>query len=179
MSNINADVTGGYTFVVDGEGRVKLTKDRLNLLGVPTVVVAIDDAIDTEDIKDDAVTVAKLSNALADLIPQITLTGTDDADGTGSMAIQVKDAKAEALAQRFLLRCWIADADFSEPDAQTDFSVLTGEQMREIEANADYEVITTADGACSMNIDAGGAKTVFVMVELDGRIYSAQLDITA
>jgi len=29
-----------------------------------------------------------------------------------------------------------------------------------------------------MNIDAGGAKTVYVMAQIDGRIYSEQLDIT-
>jgi hypothetical protein len=111
-------------------------------------------------------------------MPNILLTGTDDGDGTGTMAIQVRDAANNNLAQRFLVRIWIADAEFSEPDPQTDFSVLAGEQMRELEADADYEVITDANGAANMNIDAGGAKTVYVMAEIDGRIYRAQLNIT-
>ena len=122
---------------------------------------------------------AGVASALQDLIPQISLSGTDDEDGTGTMDIQVQDAAGNDLAQRFLIRTWIADAEFSEPDAQTDYSVTTGEQMRELEANADYEVISDATGLVTMNIDAGGAKTVYVMAELDGRIYSQSLAITA
>jgi len=115
---------------------------------------------------------------LQDRVPYLALSGTDDADGTGTMDIQVKDSGANDLAQRFLVRTWIADADMSEPDAQTDFSVTVGEEMVEIEADADYEAICDATGLITMNIDAGGAKTVYVMAEIDGRIYSEQLDIT-
>jgi hypothetical protein len=122
---------------------------------------------------------AGLASTVQDLIPQLSLFGTDDADGTGTMDIQVQDAAGNSLAQRFLIRTWIADVEFSEPDAQTDYSVTTGEQMRELEANADYEVISDATGLVTMNIDAGGAKTVYVMAEVDGRIYSQSLAITA
>lgn len=111
--------------------------------------------------------------------PQLTFSGTDDTDGTGTMDIQVADESDAAIAGRWRIRTWIADADMSEPDAQTDYSVTTGEQLRELEANADYEVITPADGLVVMNIDAGGAKTVYCMAEIDGRIYSESLAITA
>ena len=137
-----------------------------------------DAAVETAKINDNAVTAAKLASSLQDMIPQITLTGTDDADGTGSMAIQVKDAAANNLAERFRIRAWIADAEFSEPDPQTDFSVTTGEQLREIEADADYEVITDTTGLAIMNIDAATDKTVYVMAEIDGRIYSGSVAIT-
>jgi len=122
---------------------------------------------------------AGLVSGLQDRIPQISFSGTDDGDGTGTMDIQVQDAAGNNLAERFLVRTWIADAEFSEPDAQTDYSVTVGEPMREIEANADYEVISNASGLITMNIDAGGAKTVYVMAELDGRIHSQSLAITA
>jgi len=115
---------------------------------------------------------------LHDAVPQIDLSGTDDGDGTGSMDLQVQDAAGGNLAERCLLRVWIADAEYSEPDAQTDFSVTTGEQMRELEADADYEVITDAAGAVSMNIDTATNKTVWVMAELDGRIHTASIAIT-
>ncbi len=116
---------------------------------------------------------AGLAAALQDVIPCLTITGANDGDGTGSATIQVKDAAGNNLAQRFRVRTWIADAEYSEPDPQTDFSVTTGEQMRELEANADYEAISDATGLVIMNIDAGGAKTVYVMAEIDGRIYSS------
>lgn len=113
-----------------------------------------------------------------ELMPNLKLTGTDDGDGTGWMAVRVGDALGSNLSARFLIRTWIADADFSEADPQTGFSVAVGEQMRELEANADYEVITNSNGLVDMEINTGGAKTVYVMAELDGRIYSKQLDIT-
>ena len=113
-----------------------------------------------------------------DLVPTLSLSGTDDTDGTGSMDIQALDAAGNNLAQRFLARVWIADAAYSEPDPQTGFTVATGEQMRQIEANADLEVISDAAGLISMDIDAGGAKTVHVMAEVDGRIWTASQAIT-
>lgn len=116
---------------------------------------------------------AGLDPTIQDLIPYITITGTDDGDGTGAATIQAKDAGGNDLAQRFLIRTWIADAEYNEPDPQTDFSVTAGEQMRELETDADYEVISDATGLAGMNIDAGGAKTVYVMAEINGRIYSS------
>ncbi|HUT56700.1 MAG TPA: hypothetical protein VNA25_02370, partial [Phycisphaerae bacterium] len=110
---------------------------------------------------------------------RLALTGTDGTGGTGSMAIQVVGLGGEALAARARIRTWIAEASYSEPDPQTGFTVTTGELLRPIEANADLEVITDATGLALMAIDAGGAKTVHVMAELDGQIYTASLGITA
>lgn len=116
--------------------------------------------------------------SLQDSVPNINLSGTDDADGTGYMELQVRDAGNNSLAQRFLIRVWIADAEYSEPDAQTDFSVTTGEEMRELETDADYEVISDAAGYVKMNIDTATNKTVYVMAEIDGRIYTGSVAIT-
>ncbi len=140
------------------------------------------DRVDTVNIVDNAIDDAKLSAALQDLMPNIALNVFDNTDGTGTATLQVRDANNSSLAQRFLIRTWIADAEYSEPDAQTDFSVASGEQLRELEANADYELITTAGGAAIMNINVtiapDGTKTVYVMAELDGRIYTGSVEIT-
>jgi len=137
-----------------------------------------DDGSENLRIADGGVTAAKLASAVQDVVPYLALSGTDDTDGTGTMDIQAKDAAGNDLAERFLIRVWIADAEFSEPDAQTDFSVTTGEQMREIEADADYEAIADATGLVTMNIDTAGDKTVYVMAEIDGRIYTGSVAIT-
>lgn len=113
-----------------------------------------------------------------ELMPTLALTGADDADGTGTMTIQVRDAAGANLAGRFRIRAWIADAEYSAPDAQTDFSVTTGEALGEITADADYDVITNATGAAVMNIDTATNKTVYVMAELDGRITTGSVAIT-
>ena len=108
-----------------------------------------------------------------DLTPNLLLTGADDADGTGACTIQARDGGNNNLAQRFLVRTWIADAEYSEPDPQTGFTVTTGELMRLIEAQADHDVISDATGLILMDINIGAPKAVYVMAEIDGRIYSS------
>lgn len=123
---------------------------------------------------------APMSAAMADLMPNILVTGADDADGTGTATIQVRDAGNNNLAQRFRVRAWISTSDFGAPVAATDFSVTTGTELDEKTADADYEVIGDATGAVVMNIDNGGAGSVYVMAEIDGRIYSSgEIVITA
>ena len=125
-------------------------------------------------------TVTPAGGTIDDRLLYLTLTGTDDTDGTGSCAIQVKDAAGNNYAGRVLIHTWIADAEYSEPDAQTDYSVTTGEEMYETEANADYTAISDATGLVDMNIDAGGAKSVYCHAVVNGRIYSSgEIAITA
>jgi len=111
--------------------------------------------------------------AVQPLVPWLSMNWVDLLSaGTGTLTIQVKDAAGLNLAERFFIRTWIADAEFSEPDAQTDYSVSTGEVFKEDEADADYRVISDANGTVVMAIDCGGAKTVYCMAEMDGRIWS-------
>jgi hypothetical protein len=158
----------------DGEGN-----SLSDLVKAGTVVCATRDELPR--IFGDARLAAEgLAPALRDAIPGLTITGADDGDGTGSASIQAKDAAGDDLAERLKIHVWIADAEFSEPDAQTDFSVSAGEQLYETEADADYTVISDSNGTVNMNIDAGGAKTVYVMAEVGGRVYSSgAINITA
>jgi len=188
MSILNCTVTRNQTFTEDSRELIRISKERLHNLGEPLVTVETTDLLDTEDIKDDAVTtakildanvtLAKLAAALQDLIPYLTVSVVDATGNAGTCTIQVKDAAGNNLAERFLIRTWIADAEYSEPDPQTDYSVSTGELMRELEADADYEVISDASGTVVMDIATSGAKTVYCMAEILGRIYTGTADIT-
>ena len=122
--------------------------------------------------------IAGLQDAAQDLMPQLPLTGADDTDGTGTMAIQVKDAAGNTLAGRFCVRTWISTSDYGPAVADTDYSVTTGTELQEIVANADYEVISDATGSVTMNIDTADDGTYYVMAEVDGRIYSGSVTIT-
>ena len=124
------------------------------------------------------VTSAKLGAAMQDCIPALMVTASDLTGNAGSASVQARDAAGDDLAKQFLVRVWIADAALSEPDAQTDFSVYVGEEMRELEANADYEVISNASGLVTMNIAVSAPKTVHVMAEIAGRIYTTSVAIT-
>jgi len=115
---------------------------------------------------------------VVDLIPTITVTGEDLGNGTGGATIQVKDAAGNNLAQIFRVRTWLSTSDFGAPVADTDFSVATGTELREIVANADYEVISNVGGTAAMTIDTVADGTYYVMAEIDGRIYSGSVAIT-
>ena len=138
----------------------------------------VDNAVTGTKLADGIVTSAKLGAAMQDCIPALMVTASDLTGNAGSASVQARDAAGDDLAKQFLVRVWIADAALSEPDAQTDFSVYVGEEMRELEANADYEVISNASGLVTMNIAVSAPKTVHVMAEIDGRIYTKSVAIT-
>jgi hypothetical protein len=116
---------------------------------------------------------AGLAGSLADRIAYLTLSASDDGDGTGTLSIQLKDAAGNDLAANALLRVWIGTANDFGPDTITDFSVTTGTQKAEVTADAEYHVITDATGLAVMNIDNGGAGTLYAWAELAGRIVAS------
>ena len=178
MSTVTATVTAGQVFNEDSQGRVLVTKQRLNNLGVPTVQVSLTDSVDTEDLKANAVTAAKLSAALQDMIPKLSLGFTDGADGTGVITVQVQDAAGNSLAERFRVRAWIGDTDYGAPVAKTAFTVGTGTLLQTVEDKADLETITDATGLLSVTANIAATGTIYIMAEVDGRIYSVECNIT-
>lgn len=114
--------------------------------------------------------------ALQDALPALELTGQDGEDGTGTMIIQAVDGGGNLLAERFRVRCWRSASEFGAPAAASDFSVAAGTELREITADADYEVISDAAGQVVMDISDAG--THWVMAEVDGRLYAASVTIT-
>ena len=123
---------------------------------------------------------ANLNDAMQDAIPYLLVTVTNDADGTGSVTIQVKDAAGNNLAVPVLIHTWIAEADLAVPEAQTDFSVVDGIEWEEITANADYTVLTVGEAVMNIETDVApdGSLPIFVMAEIGGRIYSGTKTIT-
>ena len=119
-----------------------------------------------------------LTPAVQDMIPYLLVTLTDSTGNTGVATIQAKDAADNDLAQRFLARVWIADAAYSEPDAQTTFNAGIGEIFKEWEENAWQDVISDATGKMVFTIEVSAPKTVHVMAEIDGRIYTKSVAIT-
>ena len=112
-------------------------------------------------------------------VPHIEMTGADLTMSSGGMDGWVRDEKGNDITAQFLIRTWIAASDLAAPAAQTDFSVgLSGTEIRERTANADYDVLTTSAGYFLMAIQLAGAGTIYVMAELDGRVYSQSVAIT-
>lgn len=147
-----------------------------------------DNRVGSDDIVAKAITMAKLAAelqenltflaiaqaaAFKDSTPQLIVRGLDSTGNAGTCTIQAKDASGNNVSHRVMVRTWIADAEFSEPDPQNDYSVSTGEEMIETEANADYQVISDATGLIIMAIAVAAPATVYCMAEINGRIYSS------
>ena len=148
-------VTASYEWAEDANNLIQPTKDRLNLTANPTVV--LDD----------------------DYLAVLTLTGTDDEDGTGSVEIQVADTLGNDIETNNLVRTWVSTTDMGAAAAITGYAVSTGTEAYEYLSEADYDIISDADGTIVMDIDNGGAGTVYVMAAIMGKIYSVAVVITA
>lgn len=122
---------------------------------------------------------AGLASAMQDVIPYLTVTATDNANGTAAIAIQAKDAVGNSLAQRFRVRTWVADTEFGVPAAADgDYSANgTTVELEEYDADADYAVISPATGLATMVLDSNDGE-YFIMAEIDGRLYSDDVTIT-
>jgi hypothetical protein len=128
-------------------------------------------------VNDGDVTDAKLSSTLQEAIPQLSISASAEGATTADtidVTLQVQDASGASLAKPHLLRVWIDDAEFGAPDATGNtVTVSTGTTLQTLTANADYELLTDANGAAQMDIAVSGAASRYVMAELDGVVYSS------
>jgi hypothetical protein len=108
----------------------------------------------------------------------LDLSGTDDADGTGTMDIQVKTVAGDDIAGRYKMTVWLSTTQNGLPIADTDFSITTGGEIYEFTANAYYAAQSDATGLVVMNIDLVADDTVWVMAEIDGQVYTGSIAIT-
>lgn len=185
-----AVASGGYAHddIVDSRGRSlwgilsAMTAAGANTLAGGGSSVA--DSLhvhDTAGVKDAAVTAAKLAAAVQDLLPNLSITaGAENAD-VRRITIQACDAANNDLAERLLIRLWVATSDFGAPNATGNtYALVTGTAYATETANAAYKVISDANGKVEFDLTIAGAATRYVMAEIDGWIYSsAALNWTA
>jgi|GEM_PF-1190364 len=124
---------------------------------------------------------AGLHASVQNLLPGLSVTAGAEAGDTRLITVQARDAAGNNLAERVLVRVWLAESDFGAPSAAGNtVSVATGTTYETETANAAYKVISTAGGAAAVNVTISGAATRYVMAEIDGRVYSSgQIDWAA
>ncbi|MEE8169128.1 MAG: hypothetical protein V3T70_01140 [Phycisphaerae bacterium] len=147
------------------------------VLAVSVDGVTIETASDALQLKDDGITAAKLAAALAAVVPQVAITvGAEDSPAADDRVItlQMQDAQAVALSEHGLLRVWISTVDFNAPSASGNTVTVTTGIIYETDlANAAYVIIADPSGTAAVKINITGTATRYIMVELDGRIYSS------
>ena len=154
-SNFNANVTAGYTFTEDANGYVQLTKDRINLLGKPTVTVPINE----------------------DYIPKVVFTVGDESANVVSVTVNVASINSNNIAARFLIHAWLSDdtgtaETATSPDGAVSWT--TGTQLQAITAKKRWAAITSTSGEAALSIAHSTAQTWYLNVEVDGRVWTSE-----
>ena len=109
-----------------------------------------------------------------DLMPNLNITAGAEAADKRTITIQARDAGNNDLAERVLVRVWIAAADYGAPDATGNtVAVEAGTQIEAITANAYYMVESDASGTVAIGITIAGAASRYIRAEIDGRVYSS------
>jgi hypothetical protein len=117
---------------------------------------------------------AGLSSALREAIPRLAITATAESNEARTITLQVQDAAGNALAGRAMLRVWMSNVEYAQPDDPANgFTIDSGTVYQEEQAGLAYKLITTADGSASITVLLYGAGWRYLMAEFDGRIYSS------
>lgn len=107
--------------------------------------------------------------------PALTLVpGTEAADKI-IITISAKDINATAWAEtRLLLRIWISDSAYgAETSEAPTVTIDTGTLLQAVTANKHSLVIASATGVVGYGVTITGAKTLHLMAEVDGRVYTS------
>ena len=91
---------------------------------------------------------------VADEIPGASISVADEADGTGTITIQLLDAQGDALAARALVRVWVSATALGVPADLGDLAVTTGTTIQTITAHAHLLCLTDAAGEIVITLDA-------------------------
>ena len=116
-----------------------------------------------------------------DLMPNLYITAAAESGDDRQITFQARDAGNNNLAQRVLVRLWIATSDYGAPSAAGNTVALdTGTIIETVTANAYYLIESDAAGKVQVTVTVAGAASRYILAEIDGRVYSSgQVDWTA
>lgn len=132
-------------------------------------------------VADAAVTLAKLANAVADVItsaPSVTVANTGTPDGVANVTIQLKDAQGNNLAARAVIRVWFDDAAYGVPTDLGTLTASTGAILKEDTDDALATCVTDANGALVLALDTATDGTVHAMATVGGLAATGNAAIT-
>jgi len=112
---------------------------------------------------------------LQDKLPTCLLTCDKLSASQWSIAFATYDAGGNALPGQSLVRLWVSTTTYGAPQATGNtLAVTSGTLHTIVAANADYLLITGANGTLGLTLTAtAGVRAI--MAEIDGRIYTTGL----
>lgn len=137
-------------------------------------------AVDAGGLADGSVVAADLAAAVQDEIVDLSVSSADQADGTADVTIQLQDIGNNSLADRGLIRLWVAATDMAAPSTNNveGITVSTGTQIEETVAAADYTVLTDTNGTAVVAVNLTADGTNYIMVTSGGLVNSAAVAVT-
>lgn len=125
--------------------------------------------------------IAGLEASAKALVPMISLTAVDNSDGTATITAQMVDAEDNPIAAEHLVRIWTSNGELGEPIAVgTAFDQVPsyGAEIREIAAEADYEVISNSSGQVRRTLAVSADGTYWVTAAVGPHLGSTSVAIT-
>jgi hypothetical protein len=164
-------------FSYDSLLRILLTRDRLNLLGAPTVTVNLASKInsDGDDIKDGTVDEAMLAAALGDRLITAVATVAAESSNNVDVSIQFRDCQGNALAGYCAAEIWLnADGSTLTPAALPSGgapAILTsnGFILRAMTSTASGLYISDSAGLLKLRFTEAGALTKYLGMIVQGK----------
>jgi hypothetical protein len=109
-----------------------------------------------------------------DLMPNLQITAGAEAADARQITFQARDAANNNLAERVLIRLWVATSDYGAPSAAgNSVAVDTGTTIETVTADAYYLIESDVLGKVQITNTIAGAATRYFLAEIDGRVYSS------
>jgi hypothetical protein len=191
MSTVNASVTPGYELTADVDGKVLLTKDRVNMIGRPVVSVELTGAVEEEDLAPGAVGAVALSDAVQAAIcagSQAVVGSSVAKTNPITVLLQVKDVAGDNAAGRFPVEWWVSNNDLpagstneilpcsTKPDQTETYTY--GVPVRKLANSATALSVTDEQGRLKVSLQHNaGAKTCYFHAWVGGRYYRGSTGI--
>lgn len=166
MSIINADVVEGLVLVLDAQGNVQITHDRLNLQAKPTVTLNLSNEIQNEDLVAGTIEKDKLNDNIADEIPTGIATVAAESANDVDVSVQFQDINASSLSRVMATQCWISDTSGAAPAALPSGGAPTivssqGVIIEALTASAPGTYLSNSSGLLVLRFTEAGALTKF------------------
>jgi hypothetical protein len=118
-----------------------------------------------------------LSNELARCVPTFAISVGSEYSDSIDVTVQAKNAAGDNLGERVLIRAWLAADAYGGEIAtppNTDFTLSVGAVVKEITTNKHLLAVSNENGRVVFDVRETGARTFYLMAELDGRIYASE-----
>jgi hypothetical protein len=123
-----------------------------------------------------SIAAADLSDELVAALPMLEISVGSEFNNAISVTVQAKDAAGDNLAERVLIRGWLGASEYDGEIAtppNTDFTVSTGTLVKELTTNKHLLAMTNESGRVVFSVQETGARTFYLMAEVDGRLFAS------